>query len=380
MKKIIYIIPILLISLYSCSDMNDNFQKYLDKGEIIYTGTLDSLKTYGGYKKIQLNWMMNADSRIKEIVILWNQKKDSTILIVDRSAVDKVGFYKDSVILNNMNEGSVTFQVYTRDGNGHKSVVKEITGQVYGDTYKSSVGLKIPRILYSQTQNGKDYVLAFEKSTDELLVTTYLTYYTKTSDGSLVEKTIEIPNNETSVTLENDSIGTWVKYHGVFLPGKTALEGFNGKEESFQIPIYNDGWNISADSQRRGSQAPNNLLDGNVSSCWYSSTKRNYPHWIYLDLGHDQSFTQLYLWNGPYDSDTNKAYIEVSEDGNTWSQVNVKDSSVDSNGHYIFALTTKTKLAKMVYSFPQVTCRYFRITFTEGTASWATFGEIMIAL
>jgi hypothetical protein len=162
MKKLYFIIiATLSLTLCSCGDMNDVSRKYLDRGETIYTGAVDSLRSYGGYNRIQLNWEMSADPRIKELVILWNNKKDSLILPVTRTSEDKIGIYQDSIMINNMLEGAETFQFYTRDNNGHTSVIKELTGEIYGDMYKESMSLKEPRTLLSQSVSGNNLVLHF---------------------------------------------------------------------------------------------------------------------------------------------------------------------------------------------------------------------------
>ena len=65
-------LPLIMLWMASCDDMNSIHQKYYDWGEDIYTGVVDSLKAYGGYEKVKFNWELNADPRITKTVIFWN--------------------------------------------------------------------------------------------------------------------------------------------------------------------------------------------------------------------------------------------------------------------------------------------------------------------
>lgn len=57
--------------------MNAIHDEYLKRGETIYIGAVDSLKSNPGNNRVRLKWQMNADPRIKDLIICWNNKKDS---------------------------------------------------------------------------------------------------------------------------------------------------------------------------------------------------------------------------------------------------------------------------------------------------------------
>lgn len=54
MKKIYLLICVLVSLLSSCGDMLENIQPYLDKGEKIYVGKVDSLEAFSGKNRILL--------------------------------------------------------------------------------------------------------------------------------------------------------------------------------------------------------------------------------------------------------------------------------------------------------------------------------------
>lgn len=222
-----------LLSLVGCGEMNELHQIYLDRGETIYTGAVDSLEVYGGMNRVQLKWEMNADPRIEDLVIRWNNRADSVILPVDRSNPEKVGIYRDSLILDqNLTEGSILFQLYTRDGLGHTSVIREVTGEVYGESFAASAALKLPRKIETvQTVSTNSVKLVFAEVDQPTMLSTKVLYI---SEGN--EMVVDVPNEETEVLLENIHLGDVIQYQSMFLPNEDALDAFPGKMYTYTLP------------------------------------------------------------------------------------------------------------------------------------------------
>lgn len=233
MKKYIATL-VSLVALIGCGDMNELHQVYLDRGETIYTGAVDSLEVCGGLNRVKLKWEMNADPRIDELVIRWNNKKDSVVLEVDRSVPEKVGIYKDSLILDeNLSEGSILFQLYTSDNQGHTSVVREVTGEVYGESFAASAALKLPRKIETvQTVSTTSVKLIFAEVDQPTMLTTKVYYTNLTGE----DKVIEVSNEETELLLEGITLGNEIRYQSTFLPEQNALDAFPGKLYSYTLP------------------------------------------------------------------------------------------------------------------------------------------------
>ena len=140
MKKII--VPILLIFfLFACDKMNDIHQKYLDQGEIVYLGKPDSLNAFPGLERVKLTWMQCGDPDITETVIYWNRKSDSIV----KPFVRKMsGMQKDSIIIDNLPEGDYSFELMSRNDQGHTSLISVVQGSSLGAFYLS--GLKSPMV------------------------------------------------------------------------------------------------------------------------------------------------------------------------------------------------------------------------------------------
>src|SRR5690554_4189044 len=113
MKTLIkLIIPLYLILSYiSCDSMNSMHDKYLEWGEAIYTGVVDSLKVYPGYNRVKLTWEVNADPRIKKTVIYWNDRNDSVVVDVNRSQSKRVQMEHSF----DLPEGEYMFELATKD-------------------------------------------------------------------------------------------------------------------------------------------------------------------------------------------------------------------------------------------------------------------------
>ena len=217
--------------------MNELHQEYLDRGETIYTGKVDSLEVLGGKNRVKLKWEMNADPRIKDLVICWN-RADTLVFDVDRSIPEHIGIYKDSLILNeNLSEGSVTFRLFTRDDLGHTSVVNEVTGEVYGDNYASSAALKLPRkIESSEIIDEKSVKITFQEVDQALLNNTKIIFKSYDHNPAGETEIVNIPNDQMEVILEGVRLGEEIQYQSTFLPEQNAIDSFEGKIQTYKLP------------------------------------------------------------------------------------------------------------------------------------------------
>jgi hypothetical protein len=117
----------------SCSKW-DEFKKYKEGGEIIYTGKADSVKFMSGNERIKISAMLKADPKITKMKILWNSGKDSVMYDINM-ATDPRLFERIFPI----EEGIKNFVIYTYDADGNTSVAVNAVGQVYGARYINSL-------------------------------------------------------------------------------------------------------------------------------------------------------------------------------------------------------------------------------------------------
>lgn len=141
MKKIFNIRPILFLlmigiaAITSCTKMDD-FKKYVEGGEISYTGRVDSLKIRSGRNRVLVQGLFISDRKVTKCKIYWNSRQDSLIVPVTRSlAVDTLKKY-----VNNLFEGTYNFEIITYDAVGNPSIPVVRSGvKVYGDNYAASL-------------------------------------------------------------------------------------------------------------------------------------------------------------------------------------------------------------------------------------------------
>ena len=132
---------ILLIANQACEKMEDTYAEYLEGGEIIYPGKADSLQAFPGNRRIVLQWLIVSDPKVVRAVVYWNNKTDSVVVPIQKTAdVDTI-----SVILPDMEEGLYTFDVYTYDNAGHRSLGSQVIGEVYGGTFQQTLGNRLVR-------------------------------------------------------------------------------------------------------------------------------------------------------------------------------------------------------------------------------------------
>ena len=118
--------------------MLDNIQPYLDAGETIYVGKVDSLTASSGRNRILLKGFYMYGVTQKKCVIRWQSQdeedKSLELDVVRDNAVDPF-----EVIIDDLDEGQYEFSVTTYDAKGNSSIESMIEGYVYGNLYESNL-------------------------------------------------------------------------------------------------------------------------------------------------------------------------------------------------------------------------------------------------
>lgn len=213
------------IVLVACRKMDDYKDKYLTGGSTTYTGKVDSVKAHPGDGRIMLSGLLIADPKITEMRIYWNNKTDSFVLPVNRTAgVDTV-----RAILNNMEEGVKTFTLITIDKYGNRSVDVTITGRVFGEVYKS---LLLNRTIKESLFDGDSVSLdwnVLDASTGALGCEL------KYTDNSNSVQTVFVNRTDSKTILKNYKLGTKFNYRTLFLPDTLAIDTFYSQYQDVSV-------------------------------------------------------------------------------------------------------------------------------------------------
>ena len=133
-----YLFTAILIGiLLSCDEMDDIQKRFVDEEEQIYLGKVDSVEVIPGYGRVKLKWQMSADPRIDRVKIYWNNKQDSTTREFNRTAP---GIIEDSLIIENLAEGSYTFELRSENDLGELSLATLASGSVWGPSKGDELG------------------------------------------------------------------------------------------------------------------------------------------------------------------------------------------------------------------------------------------------
>src|SRR5690606_30464708 len=139
MKAIFYVLNNALLlwggfMLFSCTKMDD-YKKYIDKAEIIYIGKPDALQVFAGRERVKLQWLIISDSKVSSAMIYRSNKtKERKIDIKRGTGVDTV-----QTIIEGLNQGFHSFEVFTMDDEGNRSISVFASGMVYGENYEQSL-------------------------------------------------------------------------------------------------------------------------------------------------------------------------------------------------------------------------------------------------
>ncbi|RZK53188.1 MAG: DUF5013 domain-containing protein [Pedobacter sp.] len=214
--------------LASCAKMDD-YKNFVEGGEISYTGKLDSVRINSGRYRVVLNGLFLADPKVKKCVVYWNNKADSIVIPVTRTAnVDTL-----KLSITNITEGVQNFIIYTYDDKGSKSIPVYKTGRVYGDRYQATLSNRgINGAFTSETNvttiewGGMDRVSG--------VFATELIY----TDNSNVEKKVRVPIDVTNYTVPNFKEKGTIRYRTLFLPDTMSVDTFYTEYTSMYIPKF----------------------------------------------------------------------------------------------------------------------------------------------
>lgn len=298
-RSFLVMLPLVLLWMASCDDMNSIHQKYYDWGEDIYTGVVDSLKASAGYEKVKFTWELNADPRISKTVIFWNQRADSVVINVNRTQGGRLQMEHE---LQQMAEGSYIFEFITRDDEGYFSLAREIVVHVYGEAYVQD--LRNRRIASIAHLVDGTMLLKWDPISSVAMQYVTLIYEV---DG--VEQTIRVENSDTETILVGLDTGDKIQVSTTYLP-EEALDELHSTYTEYTMPAFEREINKSRFSTlvlAGDNTSVNGVRD--LSKIWDGATANpgilhtvenadgfNFPHHFTFDMGVSAKLSRFRLW------------------------------------------------------------------------------------
>ncbi|WP_188749658.1 DUF4998 domain-containing protein [Parapedobacter defluvii] len=287
------------LGVMGCDDMNSIHQQYYDFGEGIYTGVVDSLKALSGYKKIRFDWEVNADPRITKTVIYWNKRTDSVVIDVSRTQSGRINLSYD---LENLDEGTYTFEFITQDNQGHFSIPTELVVTVFGEFYIQSLRNRSVSAITKQL----DGTMLIEW---EPIASSTVQYVTVNYTVGGIEQSLRVENDEMQTVLtglETDDVIGIVTTH---LP-ENALEPLEAPVREYVLPklereINKSNFAIVAlagdNTSVNGDRNLARIWDGGTSNPNILHTVENapgfdFPHRFTFDMGVQAELSRFRIW------------------------------------------------------------------------------------
>jgi hypothetical protein len=274
--------------------MNDKHKSYLEDGEIIYIGKVDSLNAFAGDERILFRYYI-SDPRVKTLTVSWSLGKESLEMDIP-AHLPLVPF--DVYIGRNektITEGSHTFQWVARDEHGNKSVIFENGANIYGQRYKSRL---TNRPLLGAEAVGNDVTLTWGGITSDEEVAIRVGY-TNTAEATIVKDYTSA--EASSVVIPDVKLTAPVTYQTLYLPEPAAIDTFSTEPQKVSVqstvnvvlnkPVTHSDADPAANT---GQMAVDGVTSGNPTR-WVSDNS-NSEHWIEVDLQGSFSINAFRMW------------------------------------------------------------------------------------
>lgn len=284
--------------LFSCRKQDHFYKEFLEGGEIIYTGKADSVLFHPGKNRAQLSWRIK-DPNIIQMKVYWNSNLDSLTIDVNKTdGVDSIG-----VVIEDLEERFYSFDIYSINAEGDRSIKSTVEGQVYGDEYQQN---RFHRAIESISFfDDQAIVLWFNPESNE--VGSEIRY--TNADG--VEATVFVPTTETSTTLDNVALGDTFDYRTWHRPDSLAIDTFYTDFKTEEIRLIERELDYARFAAHKLDNDPgdfgvnrvpflwNGDFEGATSGSggWYrTATNSGVPNQVTIDMGVVAKLTRFKFW------------------------------------------------------------------------------------
>jgi len=208
LKGLFGILAILLLAV-SCDDMNDIQSKFANMDEQTYLGKVDSVKAYPGFGRAKITWYIGSDPKIEKTIIYWNMRNDSIVKDFTRHTP---GIQKDSIIVENLPEGSTMFEFRNVNNRGETSLYTAASVTAWGESFAHGL---MARNITSREFDYADtnFKLGFSAtSTGDSVVYSEVKY----TDLNGLQKNVRIERETNEILLSDFPDGGELQFRTVF--------------------------------------------------------------------------------------------------------------------------------------------------------------------
>ncbi|WP_319480307.1 DUF4998 domain-containing protein [uncultured Draconibacterium sp.] len=323
------VIIILSLFIFSCEDQNYLHEKYLEEGETIYIGKVDSMIAFPGNYRIKFKWLVSKDPRTTTTVIYWGDREKSVEVPLNPVA-DSTGRLWEETIIGNMQENDYVFEFEMQDEQGNISMSREITASVLGDLYTENIRKRgVAEISKLETS---DMEIQWNKVNNKELIYSVVEYE---QDGNIVKQ--QIPNDDNTSYISGLSTGDTINIYSCYLP-ENGLDTFATAKVSYVMPKFQreiDKANFTTSDKPGDNTSVNNgrplsaIFDGGLRNNGADGTilhtvdytnasgdgiEFRFPNKFTIDMGKLATLYQFKIWprtdNSPFTGHSPR-FIEV---------------------------------------------------------------------
>ena len=218
----------------SCSKMDD-FTQYIDGKEKIYPATMDSTIIRSGKNRVQIEGSFSVSSGVSAVIAYWNNRQDSMRYPINSLASKE----KVKILVNNLPEGPINFEVRTVDDKGNISVPQYLSGNVYGDRYRE--GLLQRAILGHAFLEDKLLEIALQNVSQGVGFDAMRVKY-KDVNGKLLDTVVKTKLQDSKLVLPRYALAENISYQTVFRPDTLSIDTFMVSANNFIPKGDITGW------------------------------------------------------------------------------------------------------------------------------------------
>jgi len=291
----------ILVCVVSCDDMNDIQSKYADKDERVYLGKVDSIKSIAGFGRAMITWYVTADPKIEQTIIYWNQREDSIVRDLNRTGP---GVQKDSIIIENLPEGSTLFEFRNVNSRGESSLFTSAAVTAWGGDF--ALGLRARRLTSTVFDyTNSEFLIGISPTVQGDSVVYSQIVYTDNVEGT--EKSLRIDREVNDTVLTGFSDGAEFRFRNVFfLP--EGMDTVYGNYQTIKAPtaVFDNGKKIT--------------FPGNPNSRYSQHTGTSFYEWnlagdlIRYELNESGSFVQSESYPGLIPRTTYREFFFYDDD------------------------------------------------------------------
>lgn len=295
-----------------CSDINEMQQEWLDRGETVYVGKLDSIIVRPGIGRVQIE----GDTRYMRSAIRCEVRVNDQLYEFDtKEIIGEDGIAR--MLIDPLEEGSHYFYVTTHDIEGNSSIKTEVFGEVYGDEFRL---LQHPKRVQEMIPTLNDMTLTW--SSNDKAVKMELEY--ETDEGM---KHLTLDGDVTSTVIGSDwKRGGLIRSVTYIKPDDLALDivDLMPQEQTFPetveyevpkttfaevtLPTDIDGMGYSGIGAK-------GMWDGEAGSDptkrYHSRDQEGVPHHLTFDMGIYADLSKVKIWGSADNSFWNPKRVQL---------------------------------------------------------------------